>query len=345
MFVFPFLICNINGIYKKNKELYFFFLITIIFSIINIPFSNSGLGGTINFVVCFTMAFYLLKNPIIASNFTIFYCIYIIGFLWFHLVVGEEDAYTLYEENLGLSRNFPGFLLVAATSLWCFTKKETQNSLPLLVPILALILVFMINGRSSMGAVTALFFICVGLRGKSKLSLIIISFVIISALIYFYKDIEEILMMSRLAEEGADNHARDNIWKAYVSNLDFISLFLGVDTDTIPLIHSYDGNPHNAFLNYHRRMGLFPLLFLLYFCIKAIKWFIRKKSFVFAAVLLVYLFRIFFDSCSNSTFDFILYYILFFPYIKNDNSLSPKDLSIYKKRFVSRLLFYFKVVA
>lgn len=346
LLICPFIISNFFDILRKHKSLCFFFGYTVFFSVLNIPVANSGLGGTINFIVCFTMAIYLLENPRIASNLSFLYCIYIISFLWSRLVVGGDDPNIIYEENLGLSRNFPGYLLVAATSLWCFTKKEVYNTLPVLVPILAVILVFFINGRSSIGAIVLLTFVCIFLRGGNKFLHIMFLILLITIICFFYETIEDAVLMSRLVDEGTENSARDKLWVAYLSDLNPITFFLGIDSNSIPALQVYNGNPHNAFLNWHRRMGLIPLLFILYYCINSLKWYVRNKYIVFALVLSIYLFRIFFDSCSNSTFDFILYYMLLYPYFKEKFTTSNEILNNQiNKKFICKILNITKLLA
>ena len=343
----PYLISNVPNVLRRNKKIKIFFILTIIFSLINIPVTGNGFGGTINFIVCFTMAIYLLENPHVAANFSFLYSIYIIGFLWQHMIVIGEDAHALYEENLGLSRNFPGYLLVASTSLWCFTKKETMGWLPLSIPVLAIILTYLINGRSSFAASIMLLLVCLAMRGNSRRTFFLFLGLTVALIIYYYNDIVDLYQLSRLSEEGSDNTARHKIWSAYFNNLDLVSLMFGLDTKMVPVIHSYADNPHNAFLNFHQRMGLFPTAYLLFFICHAIKWFVHNKNIVYAMVLSIYIFRIFFDSCCNSTYDFILYYMIFYPYMKEPGLASgttPNTLSG-KKGLLKRLLFCVKAIA
>lgn len=344
--VMPYFMQRMLEVLRRKKQLSAFFFCTLVFSILNIPFTGSGIGGTINFIVCFTMAIYLLENPKTAVNFSLLFCMYIISFLWLRLVVGGEDPYTLYEENLGVSRNFPGFLLVAASSFWCFTKKEDLNKLPLAVPILAIILVFLINGRSSLVAVGLLLIVCLVMRGNSKVSFFVLLGLAIASVVYFYSDLEELFMMSRLAEEGADNTARQSIWGAYIYALDPISFIFGLDTESIPVLNAVGGNPHNAFLNYHRRMGLIPLLFIIYFIIKSLRWFLHKKELAYAFVLVIFIFRIFFDSSINTTYDFIFYYMIFYPFFKEGRDSNKfEEIKSHRKGVKERIVNLIKLIA
>ena len=68
--------------------------------------------------------------------------------------------------------------------------------------------------------------------------------------------------MSRLSE-GVES-SRFQIWSSYFEHMDFPNFFLGCDSANFPIIKQYDGNPHNAFLSFHHRMGIIGFLTFIY---------------------------------------------------------------------------------
>ena len=111
--------------------------------------------------------------------------------------------------------------------------------------------------------------------------------------------------------------SRFHIWASYFNHLSLETTFWGPETNDIPIVRDYSGNPHNSFLNLHRRIGLIPLvLFLIISIISMIKYFIHKKYYIIFIILIIYS-RIFFDSdCFIGPYDFVLYTIVFYSLIK-----------------------------
>ena len=174
---------------------------------------------------------------------------------------------------------------------------------------------YLLVGRSSLGLLMALFILSVFATGKKSVSLLVV-FVIVFILLYFKDELLFLYEASSFAENGMES-SRYKIWETYFNNLNFQSAIFGLDTVDIPFLMDYGGNPHNSFLNFHRRIGLIPII--LFFLISGIafyKYWINKAYYLLGIMLIIYA-RIFFDSdCFIGPYDYILYTIAFYPLIK-----------------------------
>lgn len=50
------------------------------------------------------------------------------------------------------------------------------------------------------------------------------------------------------------------MWESYIDYQTWGSFLLGADTEVIPLISDYGGNPHNTFIRFHAYYGIIPLI-------------------------------------------------------------------------------------
>ncbi len=228
-------------------------------------------------------------------------------------------------EDIGLSQNYPGILLILWSCFWGFCKYLTERKVSVIVPILSCFLAFFLKGRSSLGILLFLSVMSLCLRNKKYVHILLL---IGSGLIYMYWDVVlDIYLMTNFAEYSLGS-SRYNIWRAYFEALDFISLLGGLELSNVPLIHSYGNNPHNFLLNFHYRMGFLGVIALVSLAILSIKKYINKNDYIPLLYLVCVIIRFMFDACINSTYDFILYAMLFYPFLnknKYDFSLSQLD--------------------
>ena len=328
---------GINYISKKKKYIRcpLFFLFYVFFgSLMNLLNTSNSIGGSILLFGVFFLALFFIENVKTGMIMSALYLIYLYLFLYKNIFIEGTDPNFIYEE-LGLSRNHPGCLIVSFLCFYAFLKYMVMGKLPLILPILGVILTFSLEGRSSFGVTIA--FVCLVFRSSKKSHLIFYLFLLIGVLSYFWEDLMGFYTLSRLSEKGTDNSARDVIWSAYFSNIDLFSCILGLDAENVKGLSVYGGNPHNSFLNFHRRMGLIGLLALLWIMVFSIKKYLKNKQYIPIIFIFLYIVRIFFDTVLVSTFDFIFFTMLFYSTIKGIDFYPYKKLvpsrNIFKKTF------------
>lgn len=296
--------------FLSDKFIGKFFFLIIIASILNLFVTQNGIGGTINFIVAIFLAYFCVKNLKVTAFCVLFACLILSIYLYQLLFIQGIDPRFVFE-SVNLSKNYPGFLLVLFVIYWGIAKYHMYGTLPLLLPLVGLSLCFMLDGRSSLGVMAGICMICVFFRGAGKrvfLSILVGIVVLLgysSDILFYYSE-------SNLEASGLES-SRIQIWNSYLEALDPMSLLLGLDTLTIPIMRQYGGNPHNAFLNFHYRMGLIGLVCLLALIAKSLKSCRERKDFRIYAFILLLLVRIFFDACIGSTQDCLIYAIFLLP--------------------------------
>lgn len=97
--------------------------------------------------------------------------------------------------------------------------------------------------------------------------------------------ITEAVEATKFGRRGFDT-PRWEMWASYLDHLTFASALLGTDTDAIPVISDYGGNPHNSFIRFHAFYGIVPLLIGLWIVGRAT---IMSKGYIFFPVTLILL--------------------------------------------------------
>lgn len=193
------------------------------------------------------------------------------------------------------------------------------KKMPLLLPLLSTIMCFLLDGRSSLICMILLTLVCFLLRGKHLffLMLAIAAFLIA----YFWGDLMDLYELTSISSKGMET-SRTDIWSAYFRYMDPFSFIFGLDTDHLPVLKDYGGNPHNSFLAFHRRMGLLGVLALLYYITKSFIILFRKKEFINICILFILLLRSFFDGMLVTPEDFFMYVLIFMPICYNNNNFN-----------------------
>lgn len=319
---------------KKYKILLYFLVLVFLGSLLNLANTRNGIGGSILLFGVFSLSLFFIKNMKTGMYLSAFYLLYLYLFLYAQIFIDGTDPNFIYEE-IGLSRNHPGCMIVSFLCFYAFFKYLTTGKLPLVSPIIGGFITFFLEGRSSFGVTIAIALVCLVFRSKKKSHLLLYFFLTIAILAYFWDDLMFYYSVSRLSEKGTDNSARDIIWDAYISNLDFPSFFLGLDAEKVRGLAEHSGNPHNSFLNFHRRMGLIGLMSLLVLMYISIRKYFKHKHFMPILIITLYTIRIFFDSVLVSSFDFIFYTFLFYPLVEDTKvypyQIMPPDKNIFQK--------------
>ena len=309
--VLPFFISYFKK-FGSPKYIVLFYVATLIGSLANLLTTQNGIGGTILFMTTLPLAIYCLTHLSIIKYVSLIVLIYNLLFISTKIFIEYINPEYIYE-SIGLSRNYPGYLLVVWTVLWSFTKYVTERKISIILPVLSFILSFFLEGRASMGILFFIAIISCYLRNKNTIYLFPI---LVIFLVYrYWEELVILFEMTRFSNESFDT-SRFDIWGAYFKALNIPSLFFGLDTTTVPILAEYGGNPHNAFLNFHYRMGIAGLGSLLYVMATSILTYLRKKEIFILMLLFALIGRFSFDSNLNVTYDFIFYSIVFYPLIK-----------------------------
>ena len=334
MLIFPYFIFQLKHCKIENQGfilLYGYLLITTIFSIFNIFFTNNGIGGTLILVSTLALGLYCIDN-IEKIRLHIYIIVWInIFYIWFEIIYLGKMPNEVYEQ-LGLSRNHGGLLLCLFVGFYCFIRKITKDKVSVVLPLVAMVSAYLLVGRSSLGLLAGIFVISL-LANNKKLISIILTIIIVGLIIYFKNDILLLYEASSFAENGMES-SRYKIWDSYITHIDLESAIFGLDTSNIPVIRDYGGNPHNSFLNFHRRLGLIPfILFLIITFVSILKYFMMGDNYVVWLIIILFS-RIFFDSdCFIGSYDFIIYTIIFYPILKYKSLLTIRytEVSVFNR--------------
>lgn len=314
---------GIVGLFSKNKnDLKIFTILVFIGSLFNILATSYGIGGSIVFLVVCGITYSCLKNLKVFFMTSLVICIWLVAFLYYQLIIlgtVNGDIFIDY----GLSKNYPGSLLVIFNCLWAVWKYTYYNKMPLVLPILSTVMAFFLDGRSSLICMLLITSFCFLVRGKK--TSIITAAVFVSLIFYFREYLFEYYELTTLAEKGLDADTRTVLWKSYFDNLDLSSFLFGLDTQNLPYLKNQGGNPHNSFLSFHRRMGLLGILSLFFFVYKEIFFLIKKKQFVALFFTLVLLARMFFDGMLVTAEDFFILTLFFMPLCYNNKVFRIED--------------------
>ena len=278
-------------------------------SIINLLVTDNGLGGSLIIIATISLGHYCLHNLEKIEIHVLIVVLYFIIYIVYGLQSVDFVANNIYEEQ-GLSRNHPGFMLILWIAFYSFVRKVQGKRYLITIPIIAAGIGVFLEGRSSM-ALLILMAIVMIIEYNKKVSIIIL-IVIVFLVMYNWHSIMGVYELTSFYEHGTES-SRFDIWKAYFENMRFEWLICGVDTMAIPIIAEKAGNPHNAFINMHARLGLFATICFFYVLIVSVNSYIKQRRFMCLFFLIVVLARAFFDSeLFISTYDFIPYSMIFY---------------------------------
>ncbi|WP_179009405.1 hypothetical protein [Winogradskyella forsetii] len=297
------------------SEAMIFVVFLIVMSLINLFFTENGLGGSITLMGNLLLAyvFILLENKKLTFWVVLSYAI-TIGFIAYKLFIINADPNEIYE---GLSRNHAGFVVVFWTGFLMFYLKITYNLYLLIFPIFGLILSFFLFGRTSL-IVSALLVLLVFFYKFRKNR--VIQFLLVSALVavcyYLFLDFGDKLTSDTNLGAGLDT-PRWELWRIYLEHINFVNLFTGVDVSVLPMYDQFSGNPHNSFIKFHSRAGIGSIVFIILFFVSIFKY-IKYRHYYILWLLLLLTIRASFDGdMFVGNFDFIFLIITFY-WIKTD---------------------------
>ena len=146
-------------LFFTNKYLMLFFVMGLFGSIINLIGTNNGIGGTINFIVSVGIAIFCIENVNFSRFFVLVLGLYTVYFLYSGLFVNNISFNSLYDD-IGMSRNYPGFIMCACCCYWGFFKYIKKQEFTVILPILCTVFAFFLDGRSSLGVLFGISLFC-----------------------------------------------------------------------------------------------------------------------------------------------------------------------------------------
>ena len=320
MLIFPYFIKFISNT-SSYKQMLTLFLLMMVGGLLNMINTENGMGGLIIVIGHFSMAVYCMEHlstikwhslSIIAA-----YSYFIIHQI---MTIGYENSFVMFEEY-GVSRNAGGAALSTFTVFYVFANYLTTKKIPFVVPLLVIVPTYMSVGRSSIAALLFLALICFLRRGSKKMTLLFLMILVV-ALFYFQSYIQEYYELSSFATKGIES-TRSDIWASYFNNMSLMDFIIGPDTVNFPVIKLVEGNPHNMFLNIHRRFGIFVVLFFVICIVKSIYSYWKKDGTFIPLLIGVIIFRAFFDSMFFvSRCDFVVLTILFYVFYRESKKQS-----------------------
>lgn len=298
---------------KINDRFILFGILLFQGSILNIVFSNNGIGGSLVLLGTLNLAIFCIRNPRIVYYYSIIILLYYCYVIFMGIVVEGNDPYFFFEYQ-GKSRNYIGYLLITSAAFYFYLSVLIGEKPNILLLTFVVFLSFMAQGRTSLGVSIMLFIgaFFTDMRGIRWYLVAIIIAVAIGLLVYFWDLIVLWYETSNFASKQLES-SRYTLWQKYFESLSLSDILMGKDLNTIPLIKEYDGNVHNSFLKFHARTGLLGFLPLLILILRSLSVTLKKRAALLIPVLAI-LIRIFFDAdMLIGELDFVLYTMLWIP--------------------------------
>jgi hypothetical protein len=308
--VAAFILCfPMKGRYLFTEAM-FVVLLLLITSLINLFFTQNGLGGSITLIGNLLLAyiFILVENKKMIIWVLLAYAI-TIGYIAYKLFVLNADANDIYET---LSRNHAGFVVVFWTGFLLFYLKTNYNRFPLIFPVFGLILSFFLFGRTSLlvSAMLLLFVFFYKFKGNKVIQFIAATILIVACYYLFINFGDKLTTETNLGE-GLDT-PRWELWRIYGEHINFINLITGVDVTTLPMYDQFAGNPHNSFIKFHSRVGIGSVFFIVLLIYSVLKYLKTKQYYILGLLALLTMRASFDGDMFIGNFDFIFIIITFY---------------------------------
>lgn len=290
-----------------------FGVLLLLGSILNIVFSNNGIGGSIVLLGTLLLSLFCMRNYRIAYYYSIVILFYYCYFIFMGIVIQGNDPYFFFEYQ-GKSRNYIGYLLITAAAFYFYLSVMCNKKPNVLIMAFVVFLCFMAQGRTSLGVSLLLLVGAVfsDIKGVRWYWVILIIGGIIGLLVYCWDYLVLWYEASNFASKQLES-SRYTLWQKYIESLSLSDILMGKDLNTVPLIKEYDGNVHNSFLKFHARTGLLGFIPLILLIFRSL-YFTYKKRFILIIPVLAVLIRIFFDAdMLIGELDFVLYMMLWTP--------------------------------
>ena len=288
----------INKAFNKPYIYVLFFLYTST-SIMNaIVIGNLSLNDLIKNVFLFGITISLFAFPIKFYQGVISFYVTVVIFVYFF------NSGALTKELLTSSGNYISVLLILSVCIYYIGLHNSRKRIGVIdiIPSIACFLLSIwAKGRGgviSTGFLLVLVILAIVKQNRKegtkfyKVFRIAIAFTI---LILLYKSInlvDEFLSIGKFEEQGFDT-PRPFMWASYLSKMieSPIYVFMGAPLNEIPVIHMFENNTHNSFLQLHALNGLVMFVFFFYYLFRAIYIYIRNDNMALLVITLTLVMR------------------------------------------------------
>lgn len=213
-------------------------------------------------------AFYLMGYVLVFSNSSKRYMHFL---YWFYFLLTAVISIVLISgfdpSNIFAgSRNSIGLLLVPLGAMFLIDGRlELNNKRTLLLYFLVLIACILAQGRS--GILTSLILLLsynfIFLRNVTYKKIFIYSVGIIffiSLLALYAQSIYNLEYFDYLKDRGLEDTYRADMRNEYLSSISFSNVMFGTNLKELPIISSFNGNPHNTYIHLHSSLGIITVI-------------------------------------------------------------------------------------
>lgn len=303
---------------KKAIVVSIFFILLTIWGFYTFELNESSrripIYGLIGFWIAFICFKYRLTKIIFEYS---FYFSFVSIFMILVLYKGQFDFNYLFPNK---SRNIVSYEFLLLLIGYIISRIHRKKKISFSLCIFSIIFTFFMYGRSGIGMSLSISLLVLATKNKT-LVLILGAFLLTLLIIYLPEIIEAFTSITRFSQ--GLNSPRFEMWAQYVQNLNLRRLFLGQELEKIPLIQTYGGNPHNAYIKFHALYGWFTIA-LMAILISSSIMMSRDRNFILLGIFFIYCIRALFDI--NHLFnihDYIIMPLLFYPlfkeYLKHSN--------------------------
>lgn len=329
------MLCNIIWINKNkvNKKMVFAYLIYLLLGGINIiEIGSLSIGQyLIDLLIAFPIGInlYIRKNyndVVWDVNFFILFVYLIYSF------VTNPVPEHLFE---GLSQNYISILLITYLFILSVVHQKNNTKIPIIIIIAFYFACIIAVGR--MGIICGTIYIAYqyyyrsfyndgrwAITHKSIIRTIILFVVLVLLAVNLSYVLDHFFNRFISSHRLWSDTVRTDMFKQYIESIfgpgQVKNLLIGIDTTTIsPLYEYYNGNPHNSVFLLHSKLGIFPIVYLLFALFCFIYKAKKNKNYEIIAISIVALFRGLSDSMYGGLFyDFILVYISLYSLLKEE---------------------------
>jgi len=282
-----------NGQYNNYRSFYYFLVGAICF------FIGRSLSRNINHALNISFA-------LIVSYFLLFFA--------YGLAIGfSPSAMDSFFPNS--SRNGVSAIALFLQIFYSASYLMTYGSLPIITPFITFAIAILCKGRAGLaaaGIVLAISMIKAVATDKRRLVLCAGAVVVGMAALYTIPNslVQEAVEHTNFYRRGIES-IRSEMWAEYLERINARTFFTGVDLSTVPLIQSYNLNPHNSFIRGHSYFGI-PYLIMVLVVLAIGARGILNRQWVLVCFLWIYLFRSAFDIVGFFDIpDFIMFFIIY----------------------------------
>lgn len=214
---------------------------------------------------------------------------------FFIALIHNMKVYTYLDSVLvGFSYNYISGLLILAVSLYLgfYMKISQKPRFGKTISIISVMLCFLLYGRSGIAFSFLLALVAcrdyINFKTGFRTFVVIVLLTCFTAFVVYNSFVIIDLIQNSKFKEGLQS-PRSIMLSQYIAALNLQTLLLGVDITKIPLIASFNFNPHNSYLNLHAMSGLLGILFISLLIVMIFK--ISIHSGITAVYLFIYLGR------------------------------------------------------